>query len=90
MFKNYKDKLNTMLETCVNDYDYSEPYTCKNDELRKWWYFYNNPDKYMLYKDQIEVVNYLVQQAFPGFVAVDNSRFLSLKYIFCLLLLLAL
>ena len=64
--------------------------TCKNDELRKWWYFYNNPDKYMIYKDQIEVVNYLVQKAFPGFVTVDNSGFLSFKYIFYLLFLLTL
>ena len=44
----------------------------------------------MIYKDQIEVVNYLVQKAFPGFVTVDNSGFLSFKYIFYLLFLLTL
>ena len=91
MFKNYREKLKGILEDCKNNYDYIEPYTCKNDELRKWWYFYNHPDEYMLYKDQEQVINYLVQKDYPEYQSVtENSGFLAIKYIFYLLILLSL
>ena len=88
MFKNYKNNLN--LEECKNNYDYTEPYTCKNNELRKWWYFYYHPDEYMLYKDQNEVINYLVQEKFPEYVGVAAGGFIAFKYILYLLILLSL
>lgn len=91
MFKNYREKLKGILEDCKNNYDYIEPYTCKNDELPKWWYFYNHPNEYMLYKDQEQVINYLVQKDYPEYQSVtENSGFLAIKYIFYLLILLSL
>ena len=31
--------------------------------LKKWQYLYNNPNDYLLYKDQTDVLDYLIQQA---------------------------
>ena len=93
MFKNYRDKLNGILTQCKNDYDYTEPYTCKNDELRKWFYFYNNPDKYMLYKDEKEIIDYLLQQNYRDYYSTGStgsSGFIAFKYFFYLLILLSL
>ncbi len=93
MFKNYRDKLNGILTQCKNDYDYTEPYTCKNDELRKWFYFYNNPDKYMLYKDEKEIIDYLLQQNYGDYYSTGStgsSGFIAFKYFFYLLILLSL
>lgn len=89
MFKNYREKLD--IEKCREEYenDYSEPFTCKNNELRKWWYFYHNPDKYLLYKDEQMVMDYLVQQEFREY-ASESSGFLAFKYIIYLLILLSL
>jgi len=93
MFKNYRDKLNGILTQCKSDYDYTEPYTCKNDELRKWFYFYNNPDKYMLYKDEKEIIDYLLQQNYGDYYSTGStgsSGFIAFKYFFYLLILLSL
>ena len=90
MFTNYKSKLN--VGQCKTDYAYSEPFTCKNDEVRKWWYFYNNPDDYLLYKDEKLVVSYLVKEEYPEYATdlTENAGFLALKYLFYLLILLSL
>ena len=92
MFKNYREKLNSILTQCKSDYDkdYTEPYTCKNDELRKWFYFYNHPDEYMLYKDEDQIIDYLLQQNYANYRKTGSSRFINLKYIFYLLILLSL
>lgn len=89
MFKNYKEKLDSIRSECETS-NYDEPFTCGNNELRKWWYFYNNPDEYILYKDEKEIIDFLVQRAYPGYTPENNSRFLNLKYFFYLLLLIAL
>lgn len=89
MFKNYKEKLDSIRSECETS-NYDEPFTCGNNELRKWWYFYNNPDKYILYKDEKEIIDFLVQVAYPGYTPENNSRFLNIKYFFYLLLLIAL
>ena len=97
MFKNYKEKLD--IEKCREEYDYSEPFTCKNNEVRKWWYFYHNPEEYLLYKDEQMVMDYLVQQTFHEYAsdsanvsasASESSGFLAFKYLLCLLILLSL
>ena len=89
MFKNYREKLD--IEKCRGEYEqyYSEPFTCKNNELRKWWYFYHYPDEYLVYKDEPLVMDYLVQQAFPEY-ASESSGFLAFKYIIYLFILLTL
>jgi len=90
MFKNYKEKLHSILEQCIKDYDYTEPYTCKNNELRKWWYFYYHPDDYMLYKDQKQVIDYLVQDKYYDYYQDESNGLRALKYMFYLLILLSL
>lgn len=87
MFKNYINALKPKLESCKSDYDYSEPYTCKNNEIRKWWYFYNKPEEYMLYKDHKLVVDYLVQDKYSEY-ASESCGFLALKYTLYLIILL--
>jgi hypothetical protein len=90
MFKNYREKLDH--NKCRDEFDYSEPYTCKNDELRKWWYFYHYPNEYLLYKDEKLVMSYLVKEKFTEYATdlKESSGFLALKYIFYLLILLSL
>lgn len=90
MFKNYKEKLHSILEQCIKDYDYTEPYTCKNNELRKWWYFYSNPEEYMLYKDHKQVIDYLVQNVYYDYYQDESNGLRALKYMFYLLILLSL
>ena len=90
MFKNYKEKLHSILEQCIKDYDYTEPYTCKNNELRKWWYFYSKPEEYMLYKDHKQVIDYLVQYAYYDYYQDESNGLRALKYMFYLLILLSL
>ena len=71
----------------------NEPYTCNDDQLRKWFYFLSNVDEYILYykrkdnKDEEgnDVINYLIQQEFPSY---QNSKLLELKYFLFLLILL--
>lgn len=87
MFKNYINALKPKLESCKSDYDYSEPYTCKDNEIRKWWYFYNNPEEYMLYKDHKLVVDYLIQEKYSEY-ASESCGFLALKYMLYLIILL--
>ena len=89
MFKNYKEKLDSIRSECETS-NYDEPFTCGNNELRKWWYFYNYPGEYILYKDEKEIIDFLVQKAYPGYTPENSNRFLNLKYFFYLLLLIAL
>ena len=71
----------------------NEPYTCNDDQLRKWHYFLSNVNEYILYykrndnKDEVsnDVVNYLVQQWYPLY---QNSKLLEIKYFLFLLILL--
>lgn len=87
MFKNYIEKLEPIKAECKSKNYYEEPFTCRNDELRKWWYFFYNPDKYMLYKDQTEVVEYLLQSQYKTYNA-NKGSFLNMNYLFSLLILL--
>lgn len=70
------------------DNDYLE--TCGDNKLRKWSYLYANPSQYEIYYDEDkdedgnEVINYLVQQAYPSY---QSSGFLNIHYFICLLLL---
>ena len=71
----------------------NEPNTCNDDQLRKWYYFLDNVDEYILYykrqdnKDEVgnDVVNYLIQQKYPLY---QNSKLLEIKYFLFILILL--
>jgi hypothetical protein len=65
--------------------------TCRNNQLRKWAYFYESPDEYALYHTDEDkgktVVNYLVQTKYPSY---QSNSFLQIKYFICLFLLISL
>lgn len=92
LFQNYKNRFNQVKDECVNYYDINEPDTCRDNELRKWFYFYQNPEKYLLYKNDPDVLDYLIQQTFKQYLPVKNettnySGFINVKIFMILLLL---
>ena len=89
LFKKYTQSM----EKCRDIINYDEPYTCGDPELRKYFYFYFHPDEYVLYKDETQVVEYLLQNAYPTYKASDaglKGSNLNVKYFMLLLILLAL
>ena len=93
IFKNYIGSLTAENKKCTEPESFitgsgNELETCKDKTLRKWSYFYKNPDDYVLYYDEEKpntVVNYLLQTTFPSY---QFSEFLNIKYFICLLFLL--
>lgn len=73
-------------EKCATKDNYNEIYTCNDNELRKWYYYYKNPSHYTLYYKEKgnDVANYLIQQAFPLY---ESSKYLQIKYLIILLFL---
>ena len=94
LFQNYLKRYQKLEEDCLNKKYYDEPYTCRDDELRKLWYFYNNPKEYSLYKDYPEVINSLIESYYPTsyeqILESKNSKRLLFKinlyFIFLILL----
>ena len=97
LFQDYISKFNKLKAHCKEKEFYNEPFTCENDELRKIWYYYNNPENYLLYKDDEEILDYLVAEAYPTPKSKleeeeknkKNSSGFLVKNYFLLLLLLA-
>ena len=91
MFKRYKDRLKEIRSECEKKENFNEPYTCNDDELRKWWHFYNKPDDYILYYDDEKkdnrIAKFLIQKHYPAF---QYSQFLGIKYLIAFLFLLLL
>ena len=91
MFKNYIAALTNDKKKCPESELFNDIETCRDNTLRKWSYFYENPDYYILYYDEENedkgntVVNYLLQKTFPSY---QFSEFLNIKYIIGLLFLL--
>ena len=96
----FQDYLTAFKKTdCEKEQLYNEPFTCENDELRKIWYYYNHPEDYILYKNNEEIVNYLIENAYPTPISKikeekektekkeNSSAFLDNIYILLLLLL---
>lgn len=90
LFKKYtevftKDKQ----EECAKEENYNEPRTCNNNEIRKWYYLYENPEVYIEYYDDDmkynDVLTFLIQQEYPSY---QISKFIYLNYFIYLLLLL--
>lgn len=78
-------------DECAKNKYYDEPYTCKDDELRKWYSAYLAPEAYILYYDEEgdnnDVIKFLIQSQYPSY---QSSIFLSIKYMIYLLFLLSL
>ena len=74
-------------KTC-GDLDYTNQYTCENNELIKSWYYYKNPKDYTTYNNRKKfenVINYKIQKEYPCY---SLSQFIGLNLIYLLFLLL--
>lgn len=91
LFKKYVDRLNELGDNCINSKYYDEPFTCRDDELRKFFYFYENIEEYLLYKNEDEVMEFILQTKYPSYDVkyskTDGSNYLSNKFIFLLIFL---
>lgn len=76
MFEKFKDK---MSKCTSNKYD-EEPITCGREDLRKYAYFYEYPEKYLLYKDENQIIDYIIQDHY------GSSSYLMINLIFLLFL----
>ena len=65
LLQDYLTTFQKLKTYCEKEQFYNEPFTCENDELRKLWYYYNNPEDYLLYKNNDEIINYLIENAYP-------------------------
>ena len=90
LLNQYINKVNELGDECIKSNFYDEPHTCRNDEVRKLYYFYNHIDEYLLYKNEDEISEYILQEIYPSygvkFSKTDGSNYLSNKFI-CLLIL---
>ena len=85
-FREYSKSITEDERKTCGDLDGANQYTCENNGLIKSWYFYNNPEKYILYHDREKlgkVLDYLIQKEYPSY---SFSKFLNLKIILLLLL----
>lgn len=83
-FKNYRERLDGLSCKETND--------CEDNELSKWKFFYYYPEYYFLYKDEPQVLEYLIQTYGGPYKAKhtspDASSILNIKYLTLLSLLL--
>ena len=93
IFQEYIGALTDDIRKCTNP-EFNNPVsleTCQNNQLRKWGYFYDNPNEYMLYYSDEDkgktVVNFLVQSTFPSY---QSNSFLNIKSFIILFLLISL
>ena len=60
-----------------------------DDNFKRKLYYLEHPEQYLLYKDQTEVIEYLIQNEYPGIVPIKTTAgYLSSKYIILSLILL--
>jgi hypothetical protein len=87
LFKKYKEALNNEKENIKNELNYEEPMTYGKDEVRKWFYLYKNPSIYIMYKNEQQILDYLIQQVYPNYIvkSYEKSSFIDFKYYFILL-----
>ena len=93
LFQDYLKKFEKLKNHCEQGKFYHEPFTCENDELRKLWFYYNNPDLYLLYKNEEEIINFFIQSEYPTpkYKLEENKKnssgFFNNKYSLLILLL---
>lgn len=93
LFKAYLNKMEELKEYCIGESYYNEPFTCGNDELRKLWFYYNHIKYYLMYKNDEDVINYLIQEECPlyGFITTYQTEnyglFLNINFIVFILIL---
>lgn len=91
IFQNYKKRYDEIKEECARLLYLDERKTCRDDELRKWYYFYEKPKEYILYQNEPMIMEYLIQTKFPNYKAehVNSSGFLSLNILILILALIS-
>ena len=67
--------MNAIKEDCETNRHYDYPFLCGDNELKKLQYFYDHPKDYLLYQNEDQVVDFLVQDK-----KLCSSR--SIKWIF--------
>lgn len=86
LFQKQVERMNSIRDQCISQRHYDEPFLCDDNELKKLHYFYENPEDYLLYQNENQVVDYLVQSTYPTYEAQDLSKgFLNLNYFILLL-----
>lgn len=87
-YREYYTKITEEERQTCGDLDYTNKYSCQNNELIKAWYFYNNPRDYAIYNDRKKigkVIDYKIQKSYPCY---SISQYLSKNFIYLLFLLL--
>ena len=84
--------MNQLGTGCTKSNYYDEPFTCRNDEMRKLYFSMKNVKEYLLYKNEDEITEYLLQNEYPSYAVkfskTDSSDFINNKFIYLLFLLL--
>ena len=70
---------------------------CEDDELTKWGYFYAHPQQYVLYKNEPQIIEYLIKEDDGNYnykvyhtSSTESSSILNIKYLIAILSLLLL
>lgn len=86
IFQNYKKRYDEIKDECSRSLYDDEPETCRDDELRKWYYFYGKPEEYILYKNEPMIMEYLIQTKYSNYKAqhTNSSGFLNLNILILL------
>ena len=74
MFKKFKDKMGK----CEGEKYKKNPFTCDNRKLQEYYYFYYHPDHYILYKDEDQIIDYLLYSQYNSFSFIILLFFLFL------------
>lgn len=87
-YREFYSNINEERDTC-GDLDGVNKYTCENRELIKSWFYYKNPDKYILFNERDKfdkVVDYVIQKEYPTYYGF--SQYLNIHMFLFLLILL--
>lgn len=86
IFDKYKKRLESISDC--------KELNCDDDELNKWYYFYFNPQEYILYQNEPQIMEYLIQSFYSKYKAKhtspNESSRINIKYLALLSLLLLL
>lgn len=92
LFQKYLERMNSIKAQCESERHYDNPFLCNDNELKKLQYFYDHPEEYLLYQNENQVVDYLVQKEYKTYEAQDLNgiTFLNMNYFLLLLFLISL
>lgn len=85
-YREFSKNVTQVIDTC-GDLDGINKYTCENREVIKSWYFYKNPEDYIIYngREKLEkVLDYLIQAKYPTYYSF--SRFLNISLLLFIIL----